>query len=129
LCLFGSEGKSLSHNDAKTYWGVISHVPDDTVVDEETKDMLAQDVDSPSSSDDDAIPKRLQVIGSVLIGWGLEPLPEARFHMKESSTEELEQEEDDDDDEEEEDTTEEDLERTFEKNEGQDDIDWSTAFQ
>lgn len=123
MLLFGSEGKSLSQNDAKTYWGEISHVPNDKVDDEETNDTLAQDVDS-SSSDDDAKPKRLQVIGSVLIGWGLEPLPEARFLMKESSTDELEL-----DDDEEEDTTEEDLERTFEKNEEQDDIDWSTAFQ
>jgi hypothetical protein len=48
--------------------------------------------------------------------------------MKERSSEQLELN-DDDDEEEEEDTTEEDLERTFEKNEGQDDIDWSTAFQ
>lgn len=117
-----SEGKSLSHNDAQTYWGEISHTEEGKVDVKETNVTVAQDTDL---SGGDTRPKQLQVIGSVFSGWGLEPVAVARFLMKESSTDELEEE----DDKEEEDTTEEDLERTFEKKGEEDDIDWSTAFQ
>ena len=81
---------------------------------------------SPLADTKDDEPKRLQVKGSVMYGWGLEPQPVARFIMKES----LEKEVDDDEEEEEEDTREEDLERTFQKDSMDDnDIDWDNAFQ
>ena len=117
-----SEGKSLSHNDAQTYWGEISHTHEDNVDVKESNVTVAQDTDP---SDGDKGPKRLQVIGSVFSGWGLEPVAVARFLMKESSSHELQEE----DNEDEEDTTEEVLERTFEKKGDEDDLDWSTAFQ
>jgi len=130
-----SEGKSLSDDDDKTYWGEISYIEDEKVEDGEKEasrtDMSADETNMseappPQTSDDDEIPKRLQVKGSVMYGWGLEPQPVARFIMKES----LDEEEVDDDEEEEEDTREEDLERTFNKDsDADDDIDWSKAFQ
>lgn len=47
-----SEGRSLSHEDAKAYWGTINGT---------------------------------EVSGSVLDGWGLEPIPVARFFMRETN--------------------------------------------
>ena len=131
-----SEGKSLSDDDDKTYWGEISYIKDEKVenskgkaesADETTKDEWpAFQTDNPKTSEENNIAKRLQVIGSVMYGWGLEPQPVARFIMKES----INQEQVEDDNEEEEDTTEEDLERTFNKQDDlEDDIDWSNAFQ
>jgi hypothetical protein len=95
-----SEGRMLSHEDAKAYWGTI-HRMDET---------------DPSS--------RLEIRGSVLLGWELEPLPVARFIMRETETGGTEltilddEDEDDDDDEEEEKSIE-----TIEKMVQEDDID------
>lgn len=64
-----------------------------------------------------------------MYGWGLEPLPVARFLMKEALSQD-EADTDDEEDEDEEDTREEDLERTFnQQDDSDDDIDWSNAFQ
>ena len=91
-----SEGRMLTHEDAKTYWGTIKY--------EETKED-----DKPSSGEEEA-PKpaensaegdRLEVKGSVMIGWGIEPVPEARFMMRETVAEDdmlLEDEEEEEDD-------------------------------
>ena len=124
-----SEGKGLSHDDAKTYWGEISHVQDSDNVDDEQES--SDDVSSPEDHKKDEDPPRLlQVIGSVLYGSGLEPQPVARFIMRESTDMELYNDDDEDDDDE--DTTEADLERSFQQQkdeEPEDDIDWSNAFQ
>jgi hypothetical protein len=127
-----SEGKGLSDDDDKTYWGEISYIEKED--EQSTNDRGVSDANEETSmenaspladtKDDEA--KRLQVKGSVMYGWGLEPQPVARFIMKES----LEKEVDDDEEEEEEDTREEDLERTFQKDSMDDnDIDWDNAFQ
>jgi len=68
-----SEGRMLTHDDAKTYWGTISR------------------------NEDDQQQPLLQVKGSVMFGWGIEPIPEARFLLKEVEQEEEEAEEDEDD--------------------------------
>lgn len=132
-----SEGKSLTDDDDKTYWGEISYMENEHVQDKDGSEEngsteTTMDKDSPAaaavppSDDHKDIPKRLQVKGSVMYGWGLEPQPMARFIMRERVEEDL----DDGEEEEEEDTTEEDLERTFsQQDESDDNIDWANAFQ
>lgn len=128
-----SEGKGLSDDDDKTYWGEISYIEKED--EQSTNDRGVSDANEETSmenaspladtKDDEA--KRLQVKGSVMYGWGLEPQPVARFIMKESLEKEVD---DDEEEEEEEDTREEDLERTFQKDSMDDnDIDWDNAFQ
>jgi len=107
-----SEGRALSHEDAKAYWGTIK-TPDSerkedgdetTSTDDESEgraDAAPSPVsDASESGNDDSKTQRLEVSGSVLDGWGLEPIPVARFILKEV-TNEVEEEEDDEDDEEE----------------------------
>jgi len=88
-----SEGVALSHEDAKAYWGTIK-----TPADEETKDSKTTIPEESSESDSEGKPKRLEVTGSVLDGWGLEPIPVARFILKEvmNDVEEDEEEEEED---------------------------------
>jgi hypothetical protein len=117
-----SEGRMLSHDDAKSYWGRINHVDDD---DDENDDSDRQQRDAPTAAESNA-PRRLQVKGSVIVGWGLEPQPVGRFIMRE----ELEEEEYDEDEDDEDDDTE--MERNFvsqDTHDGDDIIDWSSAFQ
>lgn len=59
-----SEGIGLSQDDGRAYWGKICQ----------------EDNESSSLKDES---KRIQVNGSVLIGWGLEPFPVDKFIMKE----------------------------------------------
>jgi hypothetical protein len=85
-----SEGKALTHDDAKTYWGWTNYVDEDesneiTVPKEKSKSQPAKEGDAP---------RRLQVKGSVIVGWGLEPQPVANFIMRE----EVDEEDDFDDD-------------------------------
>ena len=115
-----SEGKGLSDDDDKTYWGEISYIEaeekksavndNDDVSDANEETPMENATPLADTNDDE--PKRLQVKGSVMYGWGLEPQPVARFIMKESLQMD---EEDDAEEEEEEDTREEDLERTFQQ--------------
>eukprot|EP00547_Thalassionema_nitzschioides_P005978 CAMPEP_0194204010 /NCGR_PEP_ID=MMETSP0156-20130528/3644_1 /TAXON_ID=33649 /ORGANISM="Thalassionema nitzschioides, Strain L26-B" /LENGTH=440 /DNA_ID=CAMNT_0038929903 /DNA_START=196 /DNA_END=1518 /DNA_ORIENTATION=- len=109
-----SEGSMLSHNDDKTYWGQISYMEEDI---EKKNKKEENELDSDASEVKEN--QRLQVKGSITIGY-LEPQPVARFIMRE----ELEDEEDlEDDDEEEEE------ELKFKMPEDDDGIDWSAAFQ
>ena len=75
------------------YWGRIIDIndpPDDGANATEAKS-------TPTATDPDE-PKTVEINGSVLDGWGLEPLPVARFTMIEE-TQEYDEEDDDDDDE------------------------------
>jgi hypothetical protein len=87
-----SEGRMLSHDDAKTYWGRISHVNENESNDE-IDGFDPQEKSIPNPEEDGDEPRRLQVKGSVIVGWGHEPQPVARFIMRE----ELEEEEDNED--------------------------------
>ena len=99
-----SEGNALGE-ETKSFWGKISY--------EEDKDKINNDLglNPPAmgeTSDERTTKKdpaaRLQVEGSVIVGWGLEPEPVARFIMKEAE-DDADFFDDDDDDEEEEDGT------------------------
>ena len=107
---FSSEGKSLSKEDEKSYWGRISYENPEKAQGNE-KDELGKET-TPSSP---RAPhqSRLQVKGSVIFGYGLEPLPVARFIMSESTEFDEDEDEMDEDDEV-------DLGDIF---------DWSNAFQ
>lgn len=73
------------------YWGRIIDIndpPDDGANATEAKG-------TPTTTDPDE-PKTVEINGSVLDGWGLEPLPVARFTMIEE-TQEYDEEEDDED--------------------------------
>jgi len=73
-----SEGKSLTQNDEKVYWGKISEVID---------------------GDDK---QKIEIMGAVMIGWGLEPTTLGQFKMIEIEDDVLEDESDLDEEEEEE---------------------------
>jgi hypothetical protein len=92
-----SEGRMLSHDDAKSYWGRISYIDESS--EEDTEDDSNSVESKSGKSSDGNIPRRLQVKGTVIVGWGLEPQPVGKFMMRE----ELESEVDFEDDEEEED--------------------------
>jgi len=113
-----SEGQSLTHEDAKCYWGTIRPEGQDGddgtggKDDKHTPNAAATPVAAQEGTESGdgsllppPLPPRLEVRGSVMFGWGLEPLPVARFIMRESTQQEeemtaLEEEEDDDDDDE-----------------------------
>lgn len=91
----------MSHEDAKSYWGRISHMTDDDDDNnQETKSSAKDNNDSDDDNNNDN--KRIQVNGSVIVGFGLEPQPVAKFFMREvendAEEEEDEEEEEDDDD-------------------------------
>jgi hypothetical protein len=120
-----SEGPGLTQDDAKTYWGQISfeEVEEDEEHESELQILIDRDPNQegnthPAATDPKS--KRLQVQGSVLFGSGLEPLPIARFIMREATPDDyLDDEEEDDDDDEDED-----------KKGGDDTLDWTkNAFQ
>jgi hypothetical protein len=114
-----SEGRMLTQEDAKTYWGTIrfeqqnddgeqenNESPEATIGDESTSTTISE-----ASNDK---PERFEVKGSVIMGWGLEPLPVALFIMREvTELDALDYDEDEDDDEDDE----------------EDGVDWSGAFQ
>jgi hypothetical protein len=83
-----SEGTSLTQNDEKGYWGIITEVVNGG------KDSIERD---PSDCDD----KKIEVKGSVMVGWGLEPCSVGRFKMIEIEDiledEDVEDEEEDED--------------------------------
>ena len=82
-----SEGTSLTQNDEKGYWGVIS------------------EVEGGENGSHDSLPsrpsnKKIEIAGAVMVGWGLEPCSVGRFKMIE--IEELLEDDDEEDGEEEE---------------------------
>ena len=125
-----SEGKSLTQEDAKTYWGKISFIGDDDS-DESGEVASSKIVRESTKADRSDSSSRLQVTGSVILGSGLEPQPVARFIMREKEEEDYEYEEDDDDELEEERLIEM-LDFTIDgKSADRDDTntDWSDSFQ
>ena len=121
----------MTKEDEKSYWGKISY-EEEEVYDEKGKDKKDPTEAAASAKKDedgkdgggDPPPKRLQVNGSVIYGWGLEPIPVARFIMREATELELE----DDDEEEEDDDDDDDFQPpNLDDTDGQ--IDWTDAFQ
>eukprot|EP00536_Pseudo-nitzschia_multiseries_P002797 jgi/Psemu1/63826/estExt_Genemark1.C_390013 len=116
-----SEGRSLSKDDEKAYWGKIEHVNDngkksgDADTNTNTNTNTNTDSNAPATlsenkagdsgtetetADEDA---KLIVKGSVLFGYGLEPMPIGLFVLTETNSAEEydsddDEEEDDDDD-------------------------------
>ena len=116
-----SEGKSLSKEDEKSYWGEISYEDEDGDDNDDNNPTInASSKDEGNDENTDGNSKRLQVKGSVIYGYGLEPIPVARFIMREATEDEIE---DDEEDDEEEDFKPPDLDIT------DGGIDWSDAFQ
>lgn len=86
-----SQGRMLTQDDAKTYWGTIGFQKIVNATKTERKN------NSPEEDEN-----RLEIKGSVLFGSGLEPLPVGRFIMRETDDLllSLEDEEDEEEDEE-----------------------------
>lgn len=82
-----SEGKSLTQDDEKSYWGKIKEVP------------KSADADKQGGADT-GDSKKVSIKGAVMVGWGLEPCSVGRFKMTE--IEDILEEDDDDEEEEEE---------------------------
>lgn len=76
-----SEGKSLTQDDEKSYWGKIKEVP--------------QPGDGAGEN------KKVSIKGAVMLGWGLEPVSVGRFKMTEIEDVLEDEDEDDEEDEEE----------------------------
>lgn len=101
-----SEGRMLSQDDAKSYWGTIKYRSEHDDVDRNIEGTVSSsDVASPGISHDDDKDKddKLEVRGSVLFGAALQPMPIGRFIMRETdeSFDSLFDDEEDEDDEEE----------------------------
>ncbi len=82
-----SEGNSISHEDAKSYWGTIGF-----------QETMSNPLNATRNVTSTEAKQLIEVKGSVLFGWGIEPIPEARFIMRELASDESEEEEDEDDD-------------------------------
>jgi hypothetical protein len=106
-----SEGNALGE-ETKSYWGKISYEDED---DDNTNSGGSGSPEATTSdnTDDDQEekPRRLYVKGSVIVGWGLEPQPIARFIMREAvdDAEFFDEYEDDEEDDEEEDNDDNDI--------------------
>lgn len=90
-----SEGPMLSHEDAKAYWGVIrrqidnkSDVNNNTNIEDaiDTRSCCSHERKKNSLSLSEVQAPLMEVEGSVLDGWGLEPMPVAKFIMRETTT-------------------------------------------
>ena len=106
-----SEGPMLSHEDVKAYWGKIRKVTTELVTNsthssDDSSNALANANDINNDLidfDEDPSLFRIEVEGSVLDGLGLEPMPVARFLLREIDpvgTSTLDDDDDDDDDDE-----------------------------
>lgn len=85
-----SEGRMLSQDDAKAYWGKISRLEKNNPAGNSDEDSISIQADTSNNN--------LEVQGSVMDGWGLEPIPVARFIMRECmDIDDLELEDDDED--------------------------------
>jgi len=92
-----SEGKSLTKDDEKAYWGQIEYDgKQPTKGDKKSEDPKMDSSDEKEESD-----RRLIVKGSVLFGYGLEPLPVGQFVLTQTDSMDAYDSEDDDDDEDE----------------------------
>jgi hypothetical protein len=107
-----SEGRMLSQDDAKAYWGTIQwDVQNSTAEDVSTASGDAASASNNMSAEDGATKDekqkpsdKLRVDGSVMFGFGLEPTPVGRFIMREIEEEVvsvLDEDEDDEGDEDE----------------------------
>ena len=83
-----SEGKSLTQDDEKSYWGKIKEIP-------KSGGDTGKEGDA-----DTGDRKKVSIKGAVMVGWGLEPCSVGRFKMTE--IEDILEDEDDDEEEEEE---------------------------
>lgn len=99
-----SEGKSLTKDDEKAYWGKIEYEnADEEKLDEDTEDNQASMISDSSEEDagkDTDTDRKMIVKGSVLFGYGLEPLPVGQFVLTQTDSSELGDDEDEDEDEE-----------------------------
>jgi len=96
-----SEGKSLTKDDEKAYWGKIEY--DDNDDDKTSEDMESNQssmISEPNEAEKDT-DRKLIVKGSVLFGYGLEPLPVGQFVLTQTNHMVLDDEDDEDEDEEE----------------------------
>jgi len=118
-----SEGLGLTHNDEKAYWGKISKVQQANEEEKDTTNDQNTPVDSEAQQqelDEDII--QIEVKGSVLDGWGLEPLPVARFTMVEKTEEDEYDDEDEDEEDDDGGLIQDKLDRDFGVNKQDDDI-------
>lgn len=127
-----SEGMGLTQDDEKAYWGLISYEYEEDNKQKDDENGINQEdgtkmerTKSGSDETPDNNGDRIEVKGSVLDGYGLEPLPVASFIMRESTEEELY----DDEEEDEEEDVDEKLNRLFSKKDDDEEMDWSNAFQ
>ena len=118
----------MTKEDEKCYWGKISYMNDGSTTSKGETSFTTKDSSEVTTPDnDDNNTPRLSVEGSVIFGYGLEPLPVARFVMTETTaTGEDENLDDDDDDDDDEDHDNDDDDRNEPKDEF---LDWSNAFQ
>ncbi|GKY99309.1 hypothetical protein MPSEU_000886000 [Mayamaea pseudoterrestris] len=93
-----SEGRSLTQDDAKTYWGSIHNEGENLNTLKGDQEALETTIRPECDRMDTG--QRIEVKGSVLLGWGLEPLPVAQFIMREAREADiiLDDDEDGDDD-------------------------------
>ena len=96
-----SEGRSLTKDDEKAYWGKIEYEDqvegNDSEDEESDQNSIKSEAqfDKPDAKVD--ADRRLRVKGSVLFGYGLEPLPIGLFVLSETDSVDLEEDEDEDD--------------------------------
>eukprot|EP00594_Rhizosolenia_setigera_P021193 CAMPEP_0178979836 /NCGR_PEP_ID=MMETSP0789-20121207/26115_1 /TAXON_ID=3005 /ORGANISM="Rhizosolenia setigera, Strain CCMP 1694" /LENGTH=138 /DNA_ID=CAMNT_0020670089 /DNA_START=711 /DNA_END=1124 /DNA_ORIENTATION=+ len=96
-----SEGRLLDKNDERSYWGTITKAylckkDNDDDDDEDTEDQDKEqeltskdiniDIDMDGEIACEVVQTYLEIRGSVIFGWGLEPEPIGRFTMVESTT-------------------------------------------
>ena len=122
----------MTKEDEKCYWGKISYMNDQhhgaTTSNEKASFDTKESSDVATPENENYTP-RLSVEGSVIFGYGLEPLPVARFVMTETTTGE-----DDDDEDLDEDDADDDEDHDNDNNDETDEpmdefLDWSNSFQ
>lgn len=91
-----SEGRSLSKDDEKAYWGEIKYEQGDPKPDNEDNAVASET--KMEGSVEKETDRKLIVTGSVLFGYGLEPMPVGLFVLTETSSMDLYEDYDDDDD-------------------------------
>ena len=72
--IFRSEGNFLTQNDERSYWGKIHEVI-------HKRNRLNEN----KGEHDATIERKLEIRGSVMFGWGLEPEPVGKFTMIEQT--------------------------------------------
>ena len=91
-----SEGRSLSKDDEKAYWGEIKYEQGDPKPDNEDNAVASET--KMEGSVEKETDRKLIVTGSVLFGYGLEPMPVGLFVLTETNSMDLYEDYDDDDD-------------------------------